>query len=324
MTLKNSNSLPRRHFLKVLAGVPLAFGLPAVVGRAFAGDEAAGCEAEPPIPVGGKATPESVRQVIDLAADRQRPVLAIATPPASRDPDAYARRQRTARRLAALLGTDDVELQLILAQLVIVVAPLDVLEEAGAARAEPRPVGHAGSPIHLIGAPGDTTGRGTSLDPSQPRRIAAALDADDDAAAALPGALRAALFGPELSILRRRADAEMHRARAPKEVRSHLANLGADSFETREAASKALADRRDDLLATLALLAMTSPDAEVRIRAGHLARSSDRITPIGAAWGEFHGGCGRMQPYAEEQISIRCGRGRISQPARIYLRLLGP
>jgi hypothetical protein len=95
------DGLSRRGFLRLIAGVPLAFGLPRLV---FAGD------------------PPSEEEAIASAQAAGRPVLLIAAP-GETDEEAYRRRARTARRLHALLQHPDLDTRLALANAVMIVAP---------------------------------------------------------------------------------------------------------------------------------------------------------------------------------------------------------
>ena len=141
----NDHGLPRRAFLGLLAGLPLAYGLPT-----FADDGEEDCKL-PELREGGNEDPR-VAPGIQRARDCGRPLLLLALPE-----EASARRA-LAKRLHALLAHDDPALRLALANLVIVVAPEPTLREL----------------VPELPA----TGQAWTVDSSAQRSSAAILDAD--------------------------------------------------------------------------------------------------------------------------------------------------
>ncbi len=313
--------LARRDVLKILAGVPLVLGLPAGLGRVLAGDEK-GDDAAP----GGdpKKTPKTKTgsgAIADAIAAARKAgqgvlVLAAATDENPYDAATYARRQRLARHVAEMLESENAEVRLLIAQLTIVIAT--DAEVAALERGPQRGKGVTRPDGTWLIAPG-------AEGPAE--HVPIALDAGDEEAARLVPWLHVRLHGAEgLRVLRGRADGEMAAMRAADRAvaEARLAALGDDAFETREAATAWLRERRGALLATLALRALEHRDAEVRIRSARLVSGEARAQPVGARWATFHGGCAQTEPYEEDvmNVMVDCGMALTEGPAREYLDIV--
>ena len=97
---------------------------------------------------------------------------------------------------------------------------------------------------------------------------------------------------------------------------------GHAQFARREAATRALTDGRERIVATLVLTALAHEDAEVRERAVRLAFPVGlRLQPAGTQWANFMPGCGQNDPYEEELMMVACGMA-FGGDARPYLQIL--
>ncbi len=307
--------LSRRDALRILAGVPLVLGLgPAA---AFAGDGPAsegGADG-----ASGPDGPDGIAAVLAAASAAARPAVIVSVPRLAGDrytsgqtPE-YARRQRTARRLADLLADRDVRRRLVLAQVVVVVAAEDDLA-AVALLTRHRDAGL------LLVTPADDPKAASKVEPLEPR-----FDGDQELAGdRLAQLLDERFVGADLAPLRARARTQLARL-APDErerVTDALAHLGSDDFEARERAEALLTERRDVVIAAVALRALTDEDAEVRARTLRVATEPARLRPVGAAWREHHdSGCGDLDPYAEQVLMVKCGMARVPDGPRLYLHL---
>ncbi len=333
MTRPNEPGLPRRDLLKILAGVPLALGLPADWRVAF-GDDGAdepltrhrdapgnlpGC-AGPEDPtaaarIGEQATAETVRATLARARREERPLLLIGVPAGGHGEPGWESRKRLARNLADLLGEDALTTRVVLAQIVIVVAG-DAEIRAALDHAD----GPAASPDEVASWLADGA--------SDPRRIDATdatLGADATAAAAFVGVLSDRLVGEGEATdhLARRSAGELARldAATRERVERALAALADPVFGVRETASDIVDELRDCIVATLALRALTDADPEVRARCAETLRPARRPMPIGTEWREFRPSCGRSDPY-EANVPMPCGRALPTNEGTPFLWLL--
>ncbi len=329
-------TLDRRDFLKVLAGVPILIGLPGGSllaapqdgAGAGAGDGARGEGADP------------VAAALATARRLGRHVLLITVPGGQDFGHGYARRQRTARRLAGVLERKDLETRLLLAQLTMIVAPPEAFVRADPrladavaprleaalrekldekTRAQMLEAGVAAESAIALVAPGAAPDEAGAIE-----RLDAVLDGAVEDVDALLETLRARLFGDGKERLRATRDAELARLAAGdrRQVDAALAALGASEFGAREKASAFLTERRPELAATLAWQALHADDAEVRIRSAEIAVLEERPVPLGTRWGEFHGGCGQTDPYEESPAMVGCGMARLPDGPKIYLQIL--
>lgn len=291
----------RRDLLRLLAGLPLVLGLPELA------------RADEPAP------PTTLASALAQARARGRPVLILASGRPELGPDAnFARRARLARHVDELLSAKDEATRLLVANLVVVIAPLAELEAALGADLPRRP-DPRGGPI--------LTGPTWLLRPASARQaelVDGAFDGDDAAAASLVATLRDSVLGGADALAPRR-DLELKALGADRAAAERdLQALGAASEAEREAASTRLAARADALAATLThLVVAPRTDDEVRGRAKELVlRAASAAVPVGAQWGQFTPGCGADDPYAEAPCMVDCGMAKTTAEARRYLHLL--
>jgi hypothetical protein len=302
----------RRDLLRLLAGLPLVLGLPDLA-RADDAPE-----------------PTTLATALARARARGRPVLLLTNPRGQPEltPNAnHARRARLARHVDELLSAKDEATRLLVANLVVVIAPLAELEAALGADLPRRP-DPRGGPL--------ATGPTWLLRPAagpQAELVEGAFDGDDAAAASLVATLRTSVLGGADALAPRR-ELELKALGAERgAVERDLQALGAATPAEREAASTRLAPRADALAATLThLVVCDAPSSnvmhgavaeEVRDRAKELVlRAASAAVPVGASWGQFTPGCGADDPYEEAPCMVECGMAKTSAEARRYLHVL--
>ncbi len=300
------NILPRRHFLKILAGVPIAIGLPTLaLGPLLARDEDGHAK---------KAVDaEAVRRAIEAARERQLMVLLIAVPSAGAgcDVDGLARRHAVAVALTGLVESAAPRTRLALGLSVIIVAPKARLGAAGR-------LPDAASGIWTLE---------TSWTAGKPWPPVAVDDVDLDAAtptavAQLERRLCAAALAKNDTRVRGLATHERSVLEADghlAEVETALQQLASEDATARAAALATLTDRRDAIRHILAHAAL-APEApeSVRVPCRALASPAARVVPLGSEWIDEAAG---VPPRADPCIG--CGRARIPEGLRARLRLLG-
>ncbi len=304
-------SLGRRHFLKILAGVPIAIGLPAAYWlRAGADDDGDGGAGA------GSGSGGDIGRAVQSARRLGRVAVLVAVPVAKAgcDPTIIALRETIARTLTELAESPDQETQLALGQALVVAAPSGQLEAA------------LPSLLELTPSREPPVAEGVYvIDLAAPEARARKLDDVDfatnapDLSTRLARHVRDAVFGPERRRLRERAAAEL--AALPdatrREVEDALARLGGADEADREAASAALAAHREKLRAAFAVRTLDEAlPAPVRARCGLLARPDGRIEPLGTEW--VH----PAAPDVEIDPCPPCGMAVLAPREKDYLKLI--
>ncbi|GEM_PF-3939747 len=134
--------------------------------------------------------------------------------------------------------------------------------------------------------------------------------------------------GPKNEQLRKTA--ERIASESPAEVRAAIEKLNADDMDAREAAVATLVRHADAVAPLLVYARLTDPSEERRLRLGMVLRRYFHARPLDQAGSRlpygtvrqvYRGGCGGIEA-EEEGRSIECGRARVTEEGRKFLRFL--